>query len=163
MMQRKYLIASVGALALVAGGAAWTITRSRADQGDPLAVTKAAAQPVLPLPIAQVVLFNSGEALTVKDCQLSNCVGGSEGGGIYAEAGTLTLYGDTISSNQAVGMAGTAAQAAGSAQGGGIYSSAPGLSITATHFASNSALGGNGGGAGGVAAAGTTYRSESPQ
>jgi hypothetical protein len=57
-MLRKYLFAGLVIIALVASGATWTLMRSSADQGNP--VDKGDGKAAGPLPIAQVILFNSG-------------------------------------------------------------------------------------------------------
>ena len=57
-MQRKVLYAGVAIAALAASAVTWTLTRSSADQGNPPA--KGDAKQPVPLPIGQVVLFNSG-------------------------------------------------------------------------------------------------------
>ncbi len=59
-MQRNFLYAGFATLALVACAVGWTLTRSSADQGDPNAPNRGDGKPAVPLPIAQVVLFNSG-------------------------------------------------------------------------------------------------------
>jgi hypothetical protein len=57
-MQRKYFFASLVVLALVASAVTWTFRRSSADQGNP--GDRGDSKSVSPLPIAQVILFNSG-------------------------------------------------------------------------------------------------------
>ncbi len=61
-MRRKYLLGAICLAALVATGLAWTLAHSSADQGVPSVQTKGEGEgkPAMPLPIAQVVLFNSG-------------------------------------------------------------------------------------------------------
>src|SRR5262245_39476247 len=56
-MQRKYVIASLAVLSVVATAVVWTLASSSAQQADPNAQ---AGKPQSALPIAQVILFNSG-------------------------------------------------------------------------------------------------------
>src|SRR5580704_16570338 len=59
-MRRKYLLGALCLAALVATGVAWTVIRSSADQDVRNVQNQVEGKPAMPLPIAQVVLFNSG-------------------------------------------------------------------------------------------------------
>src|SRR5271163_4031689 len=66
-MQRKYQYASLAAVALAVSAGIWTLTRTSANQGDP----QIAGKPATPLPIAQVVLFNSGVGYLQREGEVS--------------------------------------------------------------------------------------------
>ncbi len=92
----------------------------------------------------------------------------AQGGGVYITGGTVTLTGDTLSGNRAVGADGAAGTGAagGDAQGGGVFLAADILHVSQCLLDGNQAQGGAGGagqsgggagGAGGVGAGGGIY------
>ena len=68
-MQRKYLCAGLAVAAIAICGLAWNYNRSSADQAEPQAVGKTAVPS--PLPIAQVILFNSGVGYFQREGEVS--------------------------------------------------------------------------------------------
>ncbi len=83
-------------------------------------------------------LTGSGANVTIAGLTIANGLA-AQGGGIENPASTLTLFGDVLSNNQAVGAAGT------DAQGGGVFNgSAASLRALGSVFTNNVARGGDG-------------------
>ena len=112
-------------------------------------------------------IFDISGAPTVKIAGLtitdgladSSAPQGSLGGGIFNDAGTLTLTDDVVSDNRAIGNSGvftgistsmgSAAGGLGFAAGGGIFNQSGTLTVTHSTLIANQALGGTGGTGGG--------------
>ena len=94
-------------------------------------------------------IYNNAGSLTIEKSEVSNNFatreGGSYGGGIYSDSGQLRLIGSILSQNSAL-----AAYHSGSGSGGGIYVNGGTLEVTKSTINRNSTGGYNGGYGGGI-------------